>query len=60
MGKVERTYKIEFYKTTQDRLSGTKTVLDNLTFQQAVEWFHVLVGNKNGPVWFLHPEGTTK
>lgn len=48
-------YKVEYYKTIEDRFSGTKTVLDNLTFEQACEWFYVLVGNKNGPVWIIHP-----
>ena len=48
-------YKVEYYKTLEDALSSTKTVLDNLTFEQAVEWFRTLVSNGNGYVTIVHP-----
>lgn len=43
-------YKVLFYKTVRDRLDDKRSEINGLTFEQAVSWFHTLVGNHNGAV----------
>jgi hypothetical protein len=50
--EIDRCYSVTFYDTSKQEFR-TK---ENLTSEEAVKWFHLYIGNHNGPVTIKHNE----
>ena len=50
-GAQDEGYSVTFYDPAEQEFR-TK---ENLTFKEATEWFHLYIGNHNGPVTIKHP-----
>ena len=49
-------WKVEYYKTEEDRIKKVRSTSEFNSFEEAVSFFHCRVDNHNGEVKLIHPD----